>query len=130
MDTSTIVWTIVAVLAAVVLVGLLAYFARKGRDRSVVRRRETAVERQHEADERLARAEHREADAAELQARAMRREADADAMKAQAQRERTQAQQFGAHADADRRAADEKRAEAQGLFEKTKDAAQQRTNRR
>lgn len=77
MDTSTIVWIIVAVLAAVVLVGLLAYFARKGRDRGVVRRRETA-----------------------------------------------------AHADADRRAADEKRAEARGLFEKTKDAAQERTNRR
>ena len=112
MATSTIVWIVVAVIAAVVVIGALAWLARNQRDRRRITKSDEIREqvRQDSVD-----VERREALARETAARARAAEAEAEAKAAEAERLKGNADRHLSHATEARSELDERRSHADAL---------------
>lgn len=112
MATSTIVWIIVAVVAVVVIVGVLLWMARTQRDR---RRAAQAEELRDHVRQESVKVQRREALADETAARARAAQAEADAKAAEAARLQERADTHRTEATTSRDRLDEKWAHADSL---------------
>jgi hypothetical protein len=89
MTTSTVIWIVVAVVAAIVLIALIGFVATRTRTRH---RRVEADRIREDANERMGGVQKREALAQETEARARAAKAEADAKAAEAARLQERAQ--------------------------------------
>ena len=112
MATNTIVWIVVAVVAAIVVIGALAWLARNQRDRRRITKSDEIREqvRQDSVD-----VEWREALARETAAKARAAEAEAEAKAAEAERLKGHADRHLSHVTEARSELDERRSHADAL---------------
>ena len=85
MDTSVLIWIIVAIVVVAVIIGVVVFLRKRGTSRADANRKKAAEIRAKAQETDLA-AREREAEAARVQAEAKRAEADAQAAKVRAER--------------------------------------------